>query len=115
MASIAKLYPHMDDGDHIYCCECTESASDRQEAHPENLLLAYWLSGRYQRAPADKILDGRFPERVISKAVRGDDPAPLSRKAMSHLHIYAGAEHPHAAQQPEILDVASMNTKNSYG
>jgi large subunit ribosomal protein L13 len=31
---------------------------------------------------------------------------------MTHLHIYAGAEHPHEAQQPEVLDVAAMNPKN---
>ncbi|MGB0207290.1 MAG: 50S ribosomal protein L13, partial [Candidatus Puniceispirillaceae bacterium] len=76
----------------------------------------YWHTGYpggIKERTADKILDGRFPERVISKAVERMIPrTPLGRKAMSHLHIYAGAEHPHAAQQPEILDVASMNTKN---
>ena len=38
---------------------------------------------------------------------------PLGRKQMSHLHTYAGAEHPHAPQNPEVLDVASMNRKNA--
>jgi large subunit ribosomal protein L13 len=38
---------------------------------------------------------------------------PLSRQQMSNLRVYAGAEHPHEAQQPEVLDVKSLNAKNS--
>jgi len=76
----------------------------------------YWHTGYpggIKSRTADKILDGRFPERVISKAVERMVPrGPLARKVMSHLHIYAGAEHPHQAQQPETLDVAGMNPKN---
>ena len=50
---------------------------------------------------------------MISKAVERMVPrGPLGRKVMSNLHIYAGAEHPHEAQQPEMLDVAGMNPKN---
>ncbi len=37
----------------------------------------------------------------------------LSRTQMTHLRVYAGAEHPHEAQSPEVLDVKSMNTKNT--
>ena len=76
----------------------------------------YWHTGYpggIKERTADKILDGRFPERVLSKAVERMIPrGPLGRKVMSHLHIYAGAEHPHEAQQPEVLDVAAMNPKN---
>jgi large subunit ribosomal protein L13 len=38
---------------------------------------------------------------------------PLGRRQMSNLRCYAGTEHPHEAQQPEKLDVAAMNPKNS--
>ncbi len=38
---------------------------------------------------------------------------PLGRRCMKHLHVYAGASHPHEAQQPASLDVASMNSKNT--
>jgi len=58
-------------------------------------------------------LSGRFPERVIVKAVeRMITRGPLGRAQMRNLRVYAGAEHPHAAQQPEVLDVAAMNPKN---
>jgi len=51
---------------------------------------------------------------VIEKAVQRmlPHPGPLSRKVLSNLHVYVGATHPHEAQQPEKLDVASMNPKN---
>ena len=48
----------------------------------------------------------------------GAQPAPrgpLGRQQMKALHLYAGTEHPHAGQQPETLDVASMNRKNKAG
>ena len=76
----------------------------------------YWHTGYpggIKDRTADKILDGRFPERVIQKAVERMIPrGPLGRKAMRNLHVYAGDTHPHEAQQPEVLDVASMNPKN---
>ena len=37
----------------------------------------------------------------------------LSRKQMTNLRVYAGTEHPHEAQSPEVLDVKSMNSKNT--
>ena len=37
---------------------------------------------------------------------------PLGRQVLGHLRVYAGPEHPHEAQQPEVLDVAAMNPKN---
>ena len=62
-----------------------------------------------------KVLGGRFPERVLEKAVERMLPkeSPLARKQFSKLRVYAGAEHPHEAQQPEVVDFKSMNSKNS--
>ena len=60
-----------------------------------------------------QLLEGRFPERVLENAVRRMIPeGPLGRQQMRNLKVYAGSEHPHAAQQPVTLDVASMNSKN---
>ena len=62
---------------------------------------------------AGAILEGKHPERVIIKAVeRMITRNPLGRKQMKNLRVYAGAEHPHAGQNPEVLDVAAMNPKN---
>ena len=63
-----------------------------------------------------KILEGRFPERILEKAVERMIPrGPLGRDQMRALHLYNGTEHPHAGQSPQPLDVASMNRKNKVG
>lgn len=71
-----------------------------------------WVGG-IKETTAGKILDGRFPERVIIKAVeRMISRNPMGRQQMTKLKVYAGSEHPHTAQSPEVLDIASMNPKN---
>jgi len=72
--------------------------------------------GGLKETRADKILDGRFPERVLEKAIERMIPrGPLGRQQMRNLRIFKGSEHPHAAQNPEVLDIASMNRKNKVG
>lgn len=71
-----------------------------------------WV-GSVKETTAGKILDGRFPERVIIKAVeRMISRNPMGRQQMTKLKVYAGSEHPHTAQNPEVLDIASRNPKN---
>ena len=73
-------------------------------------------AGGIKGVTAGKVLDGRFPERVLEKAVERMIPrGPLGRQQMRNLRIFKGAEHDHAAQNPEVLDVASMNRKNKVG
>jgi len=78
--------------------------------------LFYWhtgFPGGIKQRTMAKRLEGRFPERVLVKAVERMVPrGPLGRDHMRKLHVYAGPEHPHAAQQPAVLDVAAMNPKN---
>ena len=63
-----------------------------------------------------KILEGKFPERILEKAVERMIPrGPLGRDQMRALHLYNGTEHPHGGQDPQVLDVASMNRKNKVG
>jgi large subunit ribosomal protein L13 len=105
--------PHMDDGDYIVVinAEKVQLTGDKR-----NQSIFYWhtgypggIKGRSKGA----ILDGRHPERVIEKAVERMVPrGPLGRRIMGHLKVYAGPEHPHEAQQPELLDVGAMNPKN---
>ncbi|MCI2053400.1 MAG: uL13 family ribosomal protein, partial [Sphingobium sp.] len=60
--------------------------------------------------------EGRFPERVLEKAIERMIPrGPLGRQQMRNLRIFAGAEHPHEAQNPEVIDLASRNRKNKVG
>jgi large subunit ribosomal protein L13 len=77
----------------------------------------YWHTGHIggiKERTARAILEGKLPERVVEKAVERMMPdGPLARKQLKNLRVYAGAAHPHEAQQPEKLDVAALNRKNS--
>jgi large subunit ribosomal protein L13 len=105
--------PHMDDGDNIVVINAKHVLLTGNKRTDK---VYYWhtgFPGGIKERTADKILDGRFPERVLEKAVERMVPrGPLGRRQMKNLKIYAGAEHPHEAQQPEKLDVAAMNSKN---
>ncbi len=77
----------------------------------------YWHTGYpggiKSRTPS-QILSGTHPERLLTQAVRRMLPGgPLSRRQLTNLRVYAGSEHPHAAQKPEVLDIKSMNPKNT--
>ena len=70
--------------------------------------------GGIKERNAGKILEGKFPERVLELAVKRMMPGgPLKRQQMTHLKIYSGAAHPHDAQSPKPLDIKSMNPKNA--
>ena len=105
--------PHMDDGDHVIVVNAQKV---RLTGKKRTQKTYYWHTGYpggIKSRTADKILDGRFPARVIEKAVERMIPrGPLGRNAMRNLHVYAGPDHPHEAQQPTALDVAGMNPKN---
>ena len=105
--------PNIDCGDYIIVINAEKV---KLTGNKRTQKTYYWHTGYpggIKSRTADKLLEGRFPERVISKAVERMVPrGPLGRKVMSNLHVYAGAEHPHEAQQPETLDVAGMNPKN---
>ena len=77
----------------------------------------YWHTGYpggIKSRTKEQILEGDYPERVLTLAVKRMLPSNrLSRKIMTNLRVYAGTEHPHEAQAPEVLDVKSMNKKNT--
>ena len=72
------------------------------------------FTGGIKERSAKFILEGRFPERVVEKAVERMLPrGPLGKKQLGNLRVYKGPDHPHAAQSPIVLDVAKLNPKNS--
>ena len=108
--------PHVDCGDYVVVTnvdkvvftgkKSTDKVYYRHTGHP---------GGVKETTPA-KVLGGRFPERVLEKAVERMLPrGPLGRQQMRNLRIFAGTEHPHEGQSPEVIDVASMNRKNKVG
>jgi large subunit ribosomal protein L13 len=105
--------PHIDCGDNIIVVNAEKV---RLTGRKRENKVFYWHSGHpggLKRRTVGQILDGKFPERVVVKAVERMIPrSPLGRQMMRKLRVYRGAEHPHEAQQPELLDVAAMNPKN---
>jgi large subunit ribosomal protein L13 len=105
--------PHMDDGDNVIVINADKVKLTGNKANAD---IFYWHTGYpggIKGRSKGEILNGKFPERVIEKAVERMIPrTPLGRQQMKNLKVYAGAEHPHEAQQPQKLDVAAMNPKN---
>ena len=109
----ASFTPHMDDGDNVVVinAEKVVLTGGKREQKVYHHFTGY--PGGIKERSAKFILEGRFPERIIEKAVERMLPrGPLGRKQLGNLRVYKGAEHPHAAQQPQTLDIASLNRKN---
>ena len=105
--------PHVDDGDNVVVINAGKVAFKSDKAERKTYYRHTGYPGGIKSATAREILDGRFPERVVEKAVERMLPrGPLGRRQLRNLYVYAGAEHRHEAQQPQVLDVASMNSKN---
>ena len=106
--------PHVDCGDNIIIINCEKVVLTGNKRFQKTYYWHTGYPGGIKERKADKILDGRFPDRVIRKAVERMIPrGPLGRQVMRQLYIYAGSNHPHEAQSPQSLDVKSMNRKNS--
>lgn len=106
--------PHMDCGDHIVIVNAEKVVLTGKKRQQKVYYHHTGYPGGIKERRAETILDGRFPERVIEKAVERMVPrGPLGRDVMRKLHVYKGGEHPHAAQQPAALDIAALNRKNA--
>jgi large subunit ribosomal protein L13 len=105
--------PHVDCGDHVVVINADKVRfTGNKLAHKRYYRHTGYAGGIKETSPA-KVLEGRFPERVLEKAVERMVPrGPLGREQLRALHLYAGSEHPHGGTQPVALDVASMNRKN---
>ena len=105
--------PHVDCGDHVIIINADKvKFTGKKMTDKVYYKHTGWVGGIKETTPA-KVLGGRFPERVLEKAVERMIPrGPLGRAQMRALHVFAGTEHPYDGQKPETLDVASMNRKN---
>ncbi len=110
----ATYTPHMDMGDNVIVINADKVQLTGNKRADKTY---YWHTGHpggIKQRTAGQLLEGKFPERVVEKAVQRMLPGgPLSRRQMKNLRVYAGATHPHEAQNPEVLDVRSMNPKNT--
>src|SRR6202012_3994895 len=105
--------PHVDDGDNVVIINAEKVVLTGRKRENKVYHHHTGFIGGIKERTAKYILESRFPERVVEKAVQRMLPrGPLGRKQFGNLRVYKGSEHPHAAQTPEVLDVAAMNTKN---
>jgi large subunit ribosomal protein L13 len=109
----ASFTRHVDCGDNVIIINAEKVRFTGGKAASKVYYRHTGYAGGIKEVRADKLLEGRFPERVIEKAVERMIPrGPLGREQMRSLRVFKGPDHPHGAQNPEVLDVASMNTKN---
>jgi len=105
--------PHVDDGDNVIVINAAQAVLT---GHKREKKVYYHHTGHIggiKERTAKSILEGRFPERVVEKAIERMLPrGPLARQQLSNLRVYPGPDHPHSAQNPEVVDVGAMNRKN---
>ncbi len=106
--------PHVDCGDNIIVINAEKVVLTGRKVEKKIYHYHTGFIGGIKERSAKFYLEGRFPERIVEKAVERMLPrGPLGRRQLGNLRVYKGAEHPHAAQTPELLDVAAMNRKNA--
>lgn len=109
----ASFTPHIDCGDNIIVVNAEKAVFTGNKRGNKTYYRHTGYPGGIKSITADKVLDGKYPERVIEMAVKRMMPGgPLSRAQLKNLKVYGGPDHPHEAQKPEVLDVASLNGKN---
>ena len=105
--------PHVDCGDNIIVINADKVHLTGNKADKKTYHWHTGYPGGIKSRTASAVLSGKHPERVVIKAVeRMISRNPLGRQQMKKLHVYNGPDHPHQAQNPEVLDVAAMNSKN---
>ena len=109
----ASYTPHVDDGDNVIVINAAKAVLTGRKREKKVYHHHTGYIGGIKDRTAKAILEGRFPERIVEKAVERMLPrGPLGRVQLGNLRVYPGPEHPHEAQKPEKVDVAAMNRKN---
>ncbi len=109
----ASYTPHIDDGDNVIIINAAKVVLTGRKRDQKVYHHHTGYIGGIKERSAKQIMDGKFPERIVEKAVQRMLPrGPLGRVQFGNLRVYPGAEHPHEAQKPETVDVAAMNRKN---
>ncbi|MDR3424513.1 MAG: 50S ribosomal protein L13 [Alphaproteobacteria bacterium] len=112
----ATFTPSVDCGDNVIVINAEKVKMTGHKAENKNFYYHTGHPGGIKARTRAHILAGEHPERVIEKAVERMMPrGPLGRRQMTNLKVYKGAEHPHAAQNPAMIDFAARNSKNKRG
>src|SRR6185295_31034 len=105
--------PHVDDGDNVIIVNAEKIVLTGKKREKKVYQHHTGHIGGIKERTARSILEGKFPERIVEKAIERMLPrGPLARVQLGNLRVYCGPDHPHTAQNPEKLDIAVMNRKN---
>ncbi len=105
--------PHVDCGDNIIIVNADKVKLTGKKMEDSVFYYHTGYPGGIKGRNVKERLAGKNPQTVVEKAIeRMITRGPLQRQQMKNLYVYAGAEHPHAAQQPKTLDVGALNSKN---
>jgi len=112
----AQFTPHVDCGDNVVVINAEKVKLTGNKAEQTMFYYHTGYAGGIKGRSIRERLNSPNPDAVVRKAVeRMITRGPLQRAQMKHLYVYAGAEHPHAGQQPKPFDVAALNPKNKRG
>jgi large subunit ribosomal protein L13 len=106
--------PHVDDGDNVIIVNAEKIVLTGKKREKKVYYHHTGYIGGIKERTARSIREGKFPQRIVEKAIERMLPrGPLGRVQLGNLRVYAGPDHPHAAQNPEMLDIAALNRKNT--
>jgi len=112
----ASFTPHIDCGDYVIITNAKHVHMSGNKANHKNGKFYYrhtGFPGGIKETTAGKILQGKYPERVVQLAIkRMVSRNKMGNKQFGNLYVYADDQHPHEAQKPEVFDVANKNSKN---
>ena len=101
--------PHVDGGDYVVVVNAEKVAVTGNKAVDKMYYRHSGFPGGLRELNFTQMRE-RYPERIIEAAVKGMTPKNrLGRQTLSKLRVYAGPDHPHAAQNPRVYDVRKVN------
>lgn len=105
--------PHVDCGDHVVIVNADKVKFTGNKLEEKLYYRHSGYPGGIKEVSARRVIEGKFPERVLHKAVERMLPrGPLFTNIMKNLKVYAGNEHPHQAQNPVLISFSQLNKKN---
>lgn len=106
--------PNLDCGDYVIIINAEKIHLTGRKIEQKKYFWHTGYPGGIKERSASAVVTGKFPERVVHKAIeRMISRSPLGREQLRKLYVYAGDQHPHAAQKPEELKFADENPKNN--
>ena len=109
----ATFNPHIDNGDFVIVTNIDKIKFTGKKFKEKKYFRHTGHPGGIKEITPEKLLEKNKPGESLKLAVKRMLPGGvLGRKQLSKLKIYSGNEHPHTAQNPKVLDLAKLNSKN---